>query len=333
MIEISIVIPTYRRPDCLPRAIRSCLAQQGVDAPCEIIVVDNNPDSSAKAAVAAIAAGGPVPIRYIAEPRPGISHARNTAIAAASGRYLAFLDDDQEAEPGWLAAHLAAIRRFDADVVFGPFQPRFPVPAEEVSPLAHAKFTRDEKMPTGSRMPARSPILGLPGISNTMIDRSRCIAGPEPFDPDFGFAGGEDTLFFRELMRRGRKMIWCSEALVSETIPADRLAVRYLLRRCFKNGQVSALTWGAMKPPARGMMGLVMFAGLVQMALFAVPAAACRACGHPRWLSFAAQVASGLGKMFCHPRMLLPIYRALPPSDGVPGSLRPAPRSRREAVE
>jgi len=333
MVEISIIIPTYQRPDCLRRAIGSCLVQQGVGTPYEIIVVDNNPDGSAEAEVAAVAASSAVPVRYIAEPRPGISHARNTALAAAKGRYLAFLDDDQEAEPGWLAAHLAAIRRFDADVVFGPFQPRFPVPVERVSSLAQAKFTRDENLATGSRMPARSPILGLPGISNTMVDRERCIAGPLPFDPNFGFAGGEDTLFFRELMRRGCKMIWCNEARVSETIPADRLAVRYLLRRCFKNGQVSALTWGALDPPARGMMALVMFAGMVQTMLFAVPALACRACGHPRWLSFAAQVSSGLGKVFCHPRLLLPIYREFPPPDAESARAEPAARPQHGVAE
>src|SRR5438552_2792927 len=79
MIETSVIIPTYRRPDCLVRAIRSCLVYCEVAAAYEIVVVDNNPDGAAADAVAAIAAGSPVPIRYVAEPRPGISHARNTA--------------------------------------------------------------------------------------------------------------------------------------------------------------------------------------------------------------------------------------------------------------
>src|SRR5436190_17235112 len=127
MIDTSIIIPTYNRTDWVARAIRSCLDQEGVEGGYEIAVVDNNPDGSAADTVAAIAAGSPVPIRYVAEPRPGISHARNTAIAAARGRYLAFLDDDQEAEPGWLAAHHSALRRYDAEVVFGPFHPRFEV--------------------------------------------------------------------------------------------------------------------------------------------------------------------------------------------------------------
>ena len=325
MIETSIIIPTYRRPDCLVRAIRSCFDQQHAGGDYEIIVVDNNPDGSAAEIVAELVAGSAVPLRYVAEPRPGISHARNTAIAAAQGRYLAFLDDDQEAEPGWLNALLTAQREFAADVVFGPFHPVFSVPDNEVPALARAKFTRDEAMPTGSSMPARSPLFGSPGISNTLLVRDRCFLAPEPFHPALGFAGGEDTLLFRQLLRRGCKMIWCAEALAREAIPTERLTNGYLLRRAFNNGQISASTWGALDPPARGAMLLVMAAGVVQAGLYALPALLARVCNHPRWLPCAAQVASGLGKICCHPKALLPIYRAPAAQPAVPPQKAGAP--------
>ena len=77
--------------------------------------------------------------------------------------------------------------------------------------------------------------------------------------------------------------------------------------------QISASTWGALEPPARSRMLLVMAAGAVQAALFALPALSLRLANDPRWLPFAAQVAGGLGKVFCHPKALLPIYRAPPP--------------------
>src|SRR5947209_4187386 len=249
MIDTSIIIPTYNRPDCVERAIRSCLDQQGVEGGYEIVVVDNNPDGAAAATVSALAAASAAPVRYVAEPRPGISHARNTAIAAARGRYLAFLDDDQEAGAGWLAALHAARRRFAADVVFGPFHPHFEAPDAMVTAYARGKYTRDENLPTGAAMPAQSPLFGSPGISNTLIDRERCLTEAEPFKPALGFAGGEDTLLFRELLRRRRTMVWCAEAVVSETIPAGRLETGYLLRRAFNNGQISASTWGALDPP------------------------------------------------------------------------------------
>jgi len=156
MIEITIIIPTYNRPDYLARALASCIAQEGVGATFEILVVDNNPDGSAKPQVETMAQRSAVPVRYVHEPRAGISHARNTGVAAAAGRYIAFVDDDQEVDPGCLAALLAAIRRFGADAVFGAIYPMFPVAS--VHPYAREKFTRDVGRPTGTPIPAGSPM-------------------------------------------------------------------------------------------------------------------------------------------------------------------------------
>jgi glycosyltransferase involved in cell wall biosynthesis len=52
-----------------------------------------------------------------------------------SGDLIAFLDDDEEASPGWLAALIETQRRYDADVVFGPVRARAPVltPAPAIS--------------------------------------------------------------------------------------------------------------------------------------------------------------------------------------------------------
>ena len=307
MVVASIIIPTYRRPDTLAPAIRSCLAQEAAE-PYEIIVVDNNPDGSARGAVAEFLADGQSPVRYVAEPRPGISHARNTGIAAAQGRYLVFLDDDQRADPGWLAGHLATLRRFSAAVSFGPICPEFP-PGAHVPGVARWRYVRDEGMPSGSAMPNRSPLLGSPGISNTAIDRENCALGDAPFDLAYGCAGGEDTLLFRQLLQRGCKMVWCAEAGAHETIPAARLTDRYLLRRAFNGGQVSASTWAALDPPARGKMIAVRAAGAAQAALFVLPTLVCRLARHPRWLTYAVQLAAGLGKVCCHPKALMPLYR------------------------
>jgi glycosyltransferase involved in cell wall biosynthesis len=126
MVETSIVIPSYRRPALLARALRCCLAQRGVDSPFEIVVVDNDPAGSAETIVAEIAAGASsAPIRYVNEKRPGISHARNTGVVAAAGRYLVFLDDDEEPVPDWLASFVTTIRESGADLAVGPVYPRF----------------------------------------------------------------------------------------------------------------------------------------------------------------------------------------------------------------
>jgi succinoglycan biosynthesis protein ExoM len=301
-IETSVVIPSYRRPGELERAIDSVLAQQGVDAPYEIVVVDNDAEGSAAPVTRAIAARSAIPIRYVLETRPGISHARNTGVAHATGRYLAFLDDDEEAAPGWLASLFETIRRYGADAAVGPTFPRFPSVNDEVDAYRRGVYTRDAMMPTGTP-------LSLWRIGNSLFDKERCFVDAEPFIPWLGLTGGEDTVFLRQLTRRGCKMVWCGEALSWETVPADRLEPKYLLRRAFRGAQTTTFVCTVVRPRELGRAAWLMTAGAVQVVLYGPAALVLKAINHPRWLPFMAKAAGGLGKLLWHPAWHLRMYR------------------------
>lgn len=303
MIETSIVIPSYRRPEPLARAIASCIAQQGVAGSFEIVVVDNDAAGSARAVVAAMAKTSAVSIRYVGESRPGISHARNSGVANAAGHYLAFLDDDEEADPGWLAAFLATIRRCGADAVIGPVYPRFPAGAPAIDTYRRQVFTRDANLPTGTALARWS------GIGNTLLDKERCFLTDQPFDPRLGLAGGEDTVFLRQLFRRGGKIVWCAEAAAWETVAVDKLASRFLLRRAFRGGQTTTFVCTAVAPPERGRAAGWMAVGCVQFVLYTPAALLLRALRHERWLPVMVKAVGGLGKVFWHPNLHLRLYR------------------------
>src|SRR5262249_32670617 len=159
-----------------------------------------------------IASNSPLPVRYLCEPRAGISHARNAAVAAASCRYLAFLDDDEEASPHWLASMRAAAGQYNADIVVGPVRPRFPQ-AGDVPDYAKRIYNRDALVATGT-------IIQWAGIGNSLLDRERCFATSTPFDPRFGLSGGEDAIFLARLHSEGRRCVWCAEGSVTEMIPS-----------------------------------------------------------------------------------------------------------------
>jgi glycosyltransferase involved in cell wall biosynthesis len=95
---ISVVIPTYRRPFLVVRAVQSALAQTYREI--EVIVVIDGPDSSTVEALSAI---GDVRVRYVelAE-KVGGSEARNVGAREAKGSWIALLDDDDE----WLPTKL-----------------------------------------------------------------------------------------------------------------------------------------------------------------------------------------------------------------------------------
>lgn len=95
---VSVVVCTRDRPEQLSSCLRSLLALS--EAPSEILVVDNAPTSDATRQVVAAVPG----VRYVLEPQPGISGARNTGIRCSTGDIVAFTDDDVEVHPGWITA-------------------------------------------------------------------------------------------------------------------------------------------------------------------------------------------------------------------------------------
>jgi GT2 family glycosyltransferase len=94
--SISIVICTRNRTERLARCLRSL--QQLSHHPQEILVVDNAPSSDA---IRHLVAETP-DIRYIMEPREGLSIARNTGIRHSAGEIIAFIDDDVTVHSDWL---------------------------------------------------------------------------------------------------------------------------------------------------------------------------------------------------------------------------------------
>jgi Glycosyl transferase family 2 len=97
--RVSVVITTFNRASVLPRAVLSVLDQEGIDL--ELIVVDDGSTDETAALLSRLEDPRLVVLR---RPNGGLGAARNTGLARASGAWVAFLDDDDVALPGWLAA-------------------------------------------------------------------------------------------------------------------------------------------------------------------------------------------------------------------------------------
>lgn len=102
MPTVSVVIPAYNCASCAPQAVRSALAQQGVDV--EVIVVD---DGSTDGTWEALEAFGEQ-ITRVRQTNGGPAKARNTGARLASGSWLAFLDADDEWLPDKCVKQLRA---------------------------------------------------------------------------------------------------------------------------------------------------------------------------------------------------------------------------------
>ena len=114
MMDVSVVIPTRDRPELLALTLRTVLRQEDVDA--EVLVVDDGTGSGTGAVVEKLGDSRVHLLRNSGP--PGVSGARNSGIAAATGHWIAFLDDDDLWAPGKLKAQLSVAEETGASWVY-----------------------------------------------------------------------------------------------------------------------------------------------------------------------------------------------------------------------
>ncbi|ABK13177.1 glycosyltransferase [Burkholderia orbicola] len=145
---VSVVVPTYRRPDLLERCLDALCAQVFDPTTYEIVVVDDDPAGSARAVVDACRArvtDVPV-IRYMTAPdTQGPAGARNVGWRSAGGALIAFTDDDTIPDPTWLRHGAAALlAEPSASAAAGridvPLRPRPTDYERDAAGLAQAEF-------------------------------------------------------------------------------------------------------------------------------------------------------------------------------------------------
>lgn len=225
---VSVLIPTFRRPLGLARAIASVMGQTRL--PDEIVVVDNDADASARELVEDLARDARVPLVYVHEPSPGVSNARNAGFARATGRFIAQLDDDEGARPEWLESLLATRAALDTPVVFGPVTPLATGQGPIVTAMLERLYAR-----TGPDSDAER--IRDWGCGNSLLDRA-ALPLPDPvFDASSNETGGEDDVLFVQLREKGVRFGWSARAEVIEFVEGNRVNWKHLLARSFAYGQ------------------------------------------------------------------------------------------------
>jgi succinoglycan biosynthesis protein ExoM len=225
---ISVCVCTYRRMSVV-ETLASIAAQ--VLPPgwrTEIVVVDNDEAGSAEPAVRDWCARNTVPVRYVVQPIRNIAATRNRTLELARGDWLAFIDDDERANPTWLDHLTKTAERHDADIVIGNVIALYPPSAPEwmrqADPLSRDWGTTGQDLLTGS-------------TANALVKADLLRRSGIRFDEALGLTGGEDTDFFSRLRTAGGRIVACAEALAVETIPPARLHATYLRNRALRSGQ------------------------------------------------------------------------------------------------
>ncbi|MCA4790007.1 glycosyltransferase family 2 protein [Acinetobacter towneri] len=113
---LSVIIPTHKRPQFLPRAIESAL-QAALNGDIEVIVVPNGSDTSWKSVAEQFKDESRVKWHPIEKPHANV--ARNHGMKLAQGKYIRFLDDDDFLYPEAAQKQLEELIELDADISCG----------------------------------------------------------------------------------------------------------------------------------------------------------------------------------------------------------------------
>lgn len=207
--DVSVVVPTYRRPAMLERCVRA-LATQAYDAArYEIIVCDDGPDDATRACVQRLAAAhaprGPK-IRYVAVTgTQGPAGARNAGWHASLARRIAFTDDDTIPDANWLANGVRALDA-GADAVSG----RIVVPLPE--------------RPSDYELDAAGLASAEFATANTFATRA-ALERTGGFDARFTAAWREDSDLQFALIHAGFRIARADDAMVLHPVRPARWGV------------------------------------------------------------------------------------------------------------
>jgi glycosyltransferase involved in cell wall biosynthesis len=188
-LPVTVVIPAYERARLLPRALASVAAQ--TRAPAEVIVVDDGSRDDS----AAVAEGlGAKVIRH--GRNRGVSAARNTALDAATGEWIAFLDTDDE----WLPHHLDRVwTRRDGHVAVAHTAVWVERPGRE-----HHAYGLTGRRPRVLRSPAPLVADNFVPLSASLV-RREAARRAGAFDP--GLTHAEDLDFWIRLVEQGTVLV------------------------------------------------------------------------------------------------------------------------------
>lgn len=233
--HITVCVCTFRRAHLLENLLLELDRQvDGGLFSYSVVIVDNDPEGSAKPVVTSPAAEHAIHIDYHHEPERSISLARNKCIREARGDFVAFIDDDEVPEKDWLLRLYQVLVNSSADGVLGPVRP-FEDDGMPEWLLKSGLLNRREFAAGYQITNARDTRTGNVLFRKELFDHLKA-----PFDPKYGRSGGGDVEFFQRMMLQEKVFIWCNDAIVYEHVGPERRNRIYYLKRAFTRGLTNA---------------------------------------------------------------------------------------------
>lgn len=234
--DITVVVCTHNRAESLRQALASLYAlETGGRFTYEVLVIDNaSPDHTA-AVIATAAAESQAPLRGVHEPKKGIVAARNRGVLEATGKWIAFFDDDQLADVRWLLELFSAAQEQQVRSVGGAVHLQLPSDCDrQLAPLVRTLLGESR----WSEITTPYTRSTSPGAGNWLMERSLALEVGMFQAANQG--RNEDSDLYRRICLAGESSWFVPAAIVHHIITPDRLEETYLLRLARIVGQFVA---------------------------------------------------------------------------------------------
>lgn len=247
--DLTIVICTYNNACCLEQTLFHITQQSLGGHAVPVLVVDNNSSDGTDQVVRDFASRLPQ-LRYVLEPKQGVAHARQRALAECSTPWMAFIDDDNYLEQNWFASAKAFILKHPRCGAFGGRNvivwetPPDRLIAEcgyayaslDLGPKAIHLKGQDRWSLCGAGMVIRRQPLLQAGCLEWMMCMGRS-------KKDGGIAG-EDTEMLARVAREGWEVWYNPTCVLDHFIVARRITLAYLARLHFGFGKAEPFLRG-----------------------------------------------------------------------------------------
>ena len=244
-MDLSLILCTWNNADRLRitlDAIAQCDVPEGLRW--ELVLVNNNCTDGTDAVAAEFAER--LPLHLVHEPTPGLSHARNAGLAAATGDLVVFTDDDVRPYPKWLNTYWSAYQRHPEGHYFGgPLESEFEgeKPSDMLMELAPWSVCG---LDWGESELVDVAHLGF--VSANWSCPRRYVDSIGGFNTNFGVTAGtavtvgEESDLMARLKHEGLKPVYLPGARLRHYVPISKTTVGHVGERYEAGGRYNVLS-------------------------------------------------------------------------------------------
>jgi len=242
IFDISVIICSYNRCESLKDTLDSLLNQECDGSfDYEVIVVDNNSKDKTRLVVESYISKFNGRLKYIFEPKQGLSYARNRGIKESKGEIVTFTEDDVIIDKKWLCSIYSSFVNYDCDVSFGKILLRwYTKPPPWLTKRFYGnlgllnrgddflRIESDDYGFFGGNFSVKKAVFREIGNFNTLLGRR-----------GYDLVSGEDTELFFRLLSANKRIYYQPRSIVYHKVENKKINKSYFRRLNFGAGQLT----------------------------------------------------------------------------------------------